>query len=54
MSDDHTKASWYTKTSGEMTDDEVNEARAHYVSAGEPWMESEWLRRHGLPENYGD
>ena len=51
---DHTKASWYPKVSGDMTDDEVDEARAYYQSIGSTSMESEWLRRHGLPENYGD
>ncbi|SDI51598.1 ADP-ribose pyrophosphatase YjhB, NUDIX family [Sinosporangium album] len=51
---DHTTASWYTKTAAEMTDDEVNEARAYYDSIGSNSMEGEWLRRHGLPENYGD
>jgi hypothetical protein len=54
MSTDHTQQSWYPKTSGEMTDDEVNDARAYYDSQGSNSMESEWLRRHGLPENYGD
>ena len=51
---DHTKAAWYTKPGQEMTDDEVNEARAYYQSIGSTSMEAEWLRRHGLPENYGD
>lgn len=51
---DHTQASWYPKTSLQMTDAEVNEARAYYDSIGSNSMESEWLRRHDLPENYGD
>ncbi|MGY1498565.1 hypothetical protein ACW4TU_18530 [Streptomyces sp. QTS52] len=51
---DHTKATWYTKPGQDMTDDEVNEARAYYQSIGSTSMEAEWLRRHGLPENYGD
>lgn len=51
---DHTKATWYTKPGQDMTDDEVNEARAYYQSTGSTSMEAEWLRRHGLPENYGD
>lgn len=45
---------WTTKTATEMTDDEVNQARAHFMDQGSNRMEGEWLRRHGLPENYGD
>ncbi|MEU8968128.1 hypothetical protein AB0D11_02435 [Streptomyces monashensis] len=51
---DHTQASWYTKPGSEMTDDEVNEARAYYDSIGSNSMEGEWRRRHGLPDDYGD
>ena len=50
---DHTQASWYPKPGRDMTDDEVNEARAYYDSIGSNSMEGEWLRRHGLPEDYG-
>jgi outer membrane protein assembly factor BamD (BamD/ComL family) len=51
---DRTQASWYTKTSVEMNDAEVNEARAYYDSIGSNEMEGEWLRRHNLPDGYGD
>lgn len=44
---------WAHKTAPEMTDDEVNDARATYESAGSSAYESEWLRRHGLPADYG-
>lgn len=37
-----------------MTDDEVNDARATFAAVGRNDYEGEWLRRHGLPENYGD
>ncbi|WP_055532720.1 hypothetical protein [Streptomyces graminilatus] len=50
---DHSKASWYPKLARDMTDDEVNEAHAYYQSIGELWMESEWLKRRGLPPDYG-
>ncbi|HVL24319.1 MAG TPA: hypothetical protein VM450_09540 [Thermomicrobiales bacterium] len=46
--------SWTAKSANEMTDDEVNDARAHFMAQGSNSMEGEWLRRHGLPENYGD
>ncbi|MGW9461261.1 hypothetical protein ACWG5N_35565 [Streptomyces globisporus] len=42
------------KTAPEMTDDEVNDARATFESVGRNDYEGEWLRRHGLPEDYGD
>ena len=51
---DLTGKSWANKTAPEMTDDEVNDARATYEAAGRNNYESEWLRRHGLPEDYGD
>lgn len=51
---DHTQTSWYTKNALQMTDAEVNAARGHYMTQGSDAMESEWLRRHGLPANYGD
>lgn len=50
---DHTQASWYSKPGADMTDDEVNEARAYYDSVGSQSMEGEWLKRHGLPWDYG-
>lgn len=46
--------SWTTKAGQDMTDQEVNDARAHFMEQGSDSMEGEWLRRHGLPENYGD
>ena len=46
--------SWTTKPGKDMTDDEVNQARSHFAAQGSRSMEGEWLRRHGLPENYGD
>ncbi|MYR75199.1 MULTISPECIES: hypothetical protein [unclassified Streptomyces] len=45
---------WANKTTPEMTDAEVNDARATFEAVGRIDYESEWLRRHGLPENYGD
>jgi hypothetical protein len=50
---DDSEPSWWHKVAGEMSDDEVNDARAYYADRGENWMEGEWLRRHGLPEDYG-
>lgn len=50
---DHTQASWYPKAGQDMTDDEVNEARAYYDSIGSNQMEGVWLERHGLSWDYG-
>lgn len=50
---DRTQASWYPKPGRDMTDAEVNESRTYYDSIGSTEMEGEWLRRHGIPENYG-
>jgi hypothetical protein len=47
---DLTGKSWANKTAPQMTDDEVDDARATYEAAGRPDYEGEWLRRHGLPE----
>lgn len=49
-----TGKSWANKTSTQMTDDEVNDARATFEAVGRNDYEGEWLRRHDLPENYGD
>ncbi|MFJ5294577.1 hypothetical protein [Streptomyces sp. NPDC088348] len=49
-----TGKSWANKTTPEMTDAEVNDARATFDSVGRSDYEGEWLRRHGLPESYGD
>lgn len=51
---DLTGKSWAHKTSTQMTDDEVNDARATFEAVGRNDYESEWLRRHGLPEDFGD
>ena len=42
---DHTKASWYSKTYDQMTDAEVDEARAYDIFVGSTSMDEEWLRR---------
>ncbi len=51
---DLTGKSWADKTAPEMTDDEVNDARATCEAAGRRDYEGEWLRRHGLPDNLAD
>lgn len=51
---DLTGKTWANKTSREMTDDEVNDARATFEAVGRNDYEAEWLRRHGFPEDYGD
>ena len=50
---DLTGKSWAQKTAPDMTDEEVNDARSTYAAEGSMRYESEWLRRHGLSENYG-
>jgi hypothetical protein len=49
---DNTKASWYSKTYRDMTDAEVDEARAYDQSLGSTSMDSEWRSRHGIPEDF--
>lgn len=49
---DLTGKSWANKTAPEMTDDEVNDARAAFEAVGRGDYESEWRRRHGLPADY--
>ncbi|MFF2731800.1 hypothetical protein ACFVS9_28315 [Streptomyces sp. NPDC058008] len=49
-----TGKSWANKTAPQMTDAEVNDARATFAAVGRNDYEGEHLRRHGLPEDYGD
>lgn len=49
---DITDKSWLHKTAPEMTDEEVDDARATYGALGSNAYEGEWLRRHGLPEEW--
>lgn len=51
---DLTGKTWAHKTAPEMTDDEVNDARAAFEAVGRSDYENEWLRRHGFPQNYGN
>lgn len=48
---DITDKTWVNKTAPEMTDAEVDDARATFDKIGGSDYEGEWLRRHNLPDD---